>query len=84
MGVPAIVTDCPGQIDTITNNKTGIHVPVHNIPRVVDAMEFYIHNPETTKEMGKQARKEVEEKYEQQVLFSKLAAHRNELIEKHN
>ena len=84
MGIPAIVTDCPGQIDTITNNKTGIHVPVHNVPRVVDAMEFYIHNPDRTKEMGLQARKEVEEKYEQKILFSKLAAHRNELIEKNN
>ena len=84
MGVPAIVTDCPGQIDTITNHKTGIHVPVHNIPRVVEAMEFYIHNPEKTKEMGTTARKEVEEKYEQKILFSKLAEHRNELIAKHS
>lgn len=84
MGVPGIVTDCPGQFDTITNNKTGIHVPVHNVPKVVDAMEFYIDNPEKTKEMGIQARKEVEEKYEQQALFSKLAEHRNELIEKHS
>lgn len=84
MGVPAIVTDCPGQIDTITNNKTGIHVPVHNIPKVVEAMEFYIKIPQKAKEMGIQARKEVEEKYEQQILFSKLAAHRNELIAKNN
>ena len=82
MGVPAIVTDCPGQYDTITDNTTGIHVPVHNVPRVVEAMEFYIHNPAKTKEMGRQARKEVEEKYEQQTLFAKLAEHRNELIAK--
>ncbi len=82
MGVPAIVTDCPGQYDTITNNKTGIHVPVHDVSRVVDAMEFYIHNPEKTKEMGRQARKDVEEKYEQQTLFSKLAEHRNRLIDR--
>ena len=84
MGVPAIVTDCPGQFDTITNNKTGIHVPVHNVSNVVNAMGFYIHNPEKTKEMGLQARKDVEDKYEQQTLFSKLAAHRNELIFKNS
>lgn len=84
MGVPAIVTDCPGQIDTITNNKTGVHVPVHNVSQVVDAMEFYIHHPECTREMGIQARKEVEEKYEQQTLFAKLAEHRDELIAKHS
>lgn len=83
MGVPGIVTDCPGQIDTITNNVTGLHVPVHNVPRVVEAMEFYIYHPERTIEMGIQARKEVEEKYEQQTLFSKLAEHRNDLIQEH-
>ena len=30
--------------------------------------------------MGKEARKQVEEKYEQQELFRRLAAHRNEMI----
>lgn len=84
MGVPAIVTDCPGQIDTVTNNVTGVHVPVHNVPSVVNAMEFYINNSQRTKDMGINARKEVEEKYEQQTLFEKLATHRNELIEKNN
>lgn len=84
MGVPAIVTDCPGQIDTVTGNITGIHVPVRNVPRVVAAMELYIKNPQMAKEMGVNARKEVEDKYEQQTLFEKLAAHRNELIEKNS
>lgn len=82
MGVPAIVTDCPGQYDTITSNVTGIHVPPYNVSKVVEAMEFYINNPEKTKEMGLEARKEIEQKYDQQTLFSMLAAHRNELIEK--
>ncbi|MDE5757564.1 MAG: glycosyltransferase, partial [Allobaculum sp.] len=84
MGVPAIVTDCPGQKDTITNKSTGLLVPDHNVDKVVDAMGFYINNPEKTKEMGIQARRDVEEKYDQQTLFSKLATHRNELIERHN
>lgn len=84
MGVPAIVTDCPGQIDTVSSNITGTHVPVHNVPHVVEAMDFYIKNPKKTKEMGINARREVEEKYEQLTLFGKLAAHRNELIDKNN
>ncbi len=32
--------------------------------------------------MGRQARKDVEEKYEQETLFSKLAEHRNRLIDR--
>ncbi len=84
MGVPAIVTDCPGQKDTITNGVTGILVPVHNVTKVVDAMDFYINNPQETEKMGWQARKEVEEKYDQKTLFSMLAAHRDELIAENN
>ena len=83
MGVPAIVTDCPGQWDTIIANKTGLHVPGHRVKEVVDAMEFYINNPDKTKAMGIQARKDVEEKYDQKTLFAKLAEHRNHLIEEH-
>lgn len=83
MGIPAIVTDCPGQWDTITNGKTGLHVPGHKTKEVVDAMEFYIYNPDKTKDMGIQARKDVEEKYDQKTLFAKLGEHRNQLIDEH-
>jgi hypothetical protein len=43
-------------------------------------MEFYINNPEKLVEMGEQARKDVEVKYEQQHLFSLLADHRDSII----
>jgi glycosyltransferase involved in cell wall biosynthesis len=82
MGVPGIVTDCPGQKDTIEDRITGISVPAYNIDKVVDAMNFCIENPEKVTEMGKNARKAVEEKYEQKELFHRLAEHRNQLIEK--
>ncbi len=81
MGVPGIVTDCPGQRDTIENNVTGISVPVHNIDKVVDAMNYCIENPDKIVKMGCEARKAVEEKYEQKELFRRLAEHRNQLIE---
>ena len=80
MGLPGIVTDVPGQMDTIESNVTGISVHDHDVKTVVDAMKFYINNPVRLKEMGKEARKQVEEKYDQKVLFEKLAKHRNEII----
>ena len=80
MGLPGIVTDVPGQMDTIESNVTGISVHDHDVKTVVDAMKFYIKNAVRLKEMGNEARKQVEEKYDQKVLFEKLAKHRNEII----
>ena len=80
MGLPGIVTDVPGQVDTIEPDVTGILVNDHDVKPVVDAMRFYINNPERLKLMGTEARKQVEEKYDMKTLFEKLAQHRNEII----
>lgn len=80
MLLPGIVTDSLGQIDTHTNMETGITVRKQNVSDVVNAMQFCIDNPDKVRQMGVQARKDVEEKYEQKELFRQLAAHRNELI----
>lgn len=82
MGIPGIVTDVIGQVDTIDHMKTGYSVPGHDVEHVVEAMNFYINNPDKAAQMGVIARKTVEEKYEQRELFRQLAEHRNQLIEK--
>ena len=84
MGVPSIVSDAIGQRDTIEHIKTGYLVRTHNVDDVVDAMHFYIDHPEKAVEMGINARKVVEEKYEQKELFKRLATHRNQLIEQNS
>lgn len=84
MGLPGIVTDVPGQIDTHVNMETGISVHAKDVVSVVDAMIFYITNPEKRIKMGREARKQVEEKYDQKILFKKLAKHRDKLINKNN
>ena len=80
MAVPGIVSDALGQRDTIEHLKTGYSVATHSVKEVVDAMNYFIDNPKKALEMGNNARKTVEEKYGQNELFKKLAAHRNELI----
>lgn len=84
MGVPGIVSDALGQRDTIEHMKTGYIVRTHNVDDVVDAMHFYIDHSEKTVEMGINARKVVEEKYEQKELLKRLATHRNQLIEQNS
>lgn len=82
MGVPGIVSDALGQRDTIEHKKTGYLVRTHSVDDVVEAMNYYIDNPEKAVEMGINARKVAEEQYEQKELLRRLAEHRNQLIEK--
>ena len=81
MAVPGIVTNVPGQRDTIEHMYTGYSVPAHDVEHVVTAMNYFIEHPEKAEEMGINARRTVEEKYEQKELFRRLTQHRNEMIE---
>ena len=84
MAVPGIVSDALGQRDTIEDHITGLSVPTKNVKKVVEAMSYCIDNPEKVKEMGEAARKNVEEKYDQEELFRQLAERRNGYIEHTN
>ena len=63
MGRAIITTDAPGCRDTILNNKNGILVPVKNSEELAIAMLSTI-NSNLIKEMGKESRKLVEEKFD--------------------
>lgn len=80
MEVPGIVSDALGQRDTIQDHISGLSVRTKNVEDVINAMVYCIDNPTKMREMGLRARKIVEEKYEQSLLFEKLAEHRNSLI----
>lgn len=82
MKLPGIVTDCPGQKDTIEANVDGWLVPVKNVEKVVEIMDYCIDNPQKVEDCGKNARRHVEEKYEQRELFRKLTDHRNSICNK--
>lgn len=79
MGLPGIVTDVPGQVDTIEPNVDGWSVPAKNIDKVISTIEHCIDNPEEVRKYGCNARQRVEEKYEQNELFKRLTEHRNSL-----
>lgn len=80
MGTPCIVTNVPGQIDTITDRVEGYLVNVKNVNDVINAMIYYDKNRDKIIEYGTNARRGVEEKYEQGALFKKLAEHRREIV----
>lgn len=80
MGTPGIVSNVPGQEDTIINKETGILVEVKNVSSIRHAIETFITTPNLASEMGIKARKHIETSYNDIALFAKLAEHRNQLI----
>ncbi len=81
MGAPAIVSNVPGQYDTIIVNETGILAEVKDVESTRLAIQFYIDHPEVVKEYGKKAYEHVVQNYDSVKLFEKLAEHRNQIIE---
>lgn len=80
MGLPAIVSDVPGQIDAIVPNKTGLSCKVKDVATLEMAMEKMLKNPEYRIKIGKAAAEFAESDFEQKKLFSYLKKHRDELI----
>ena len=79
MGLPGRVTDVPGQVDTIEPNVDGWSVPAKNVVKVISTIEHCIDNLEEVRKYGYNARRHVEEKYEQNELFKRLTEHRDSL-----
>lgn len=80
IGVPGIVSDVPGQIDTIINGKTGLLAKVKDVESIRKAIQTFIENPSLAKEMGDDAHEHIYKSYNDKLLFEKLAEHRNRLI----
>ena len=63
VGRPVITTDAPGCRDTVIDNDNGYLVPVKSVTELVNAMEKFIKNPSSVKDMGIKSRRLAEEKY---------------------
>ena len=59
MSLPIITTDVPGCKDIISNNYSGILVPLRNVEKLESAIKFYLDNHQLALNYGKNARKEI-------------------------
>lgn len=80
MGLPAIVSNVPGQVDAIKENETGLICVVKDSKSLENAMKKLIEDVELRIDLGKEAARYVEGNYEQKKLFEYLKMHRDALI----
>lgn len=71
MGIPAIVSDGTGVVDSVLDGQTGMIVPVGNAEALASAIEFLVTNPQKIIEMGKAAHTHVHQNFTQNDVWSK-------------
>ena len=72
MGLPIITTDVPGCKDIITNEYSGLLVPVKNKEKLKIAIEKYLNNPDLAVKFGTKARETVCKKFTVQEINNKI------------
>jgi glycosyltransferase involved in cell wall biosynthesis len=64
MARPIITTDTPGCRETVVDGDNGFLIPPGNVTALVEAMEYFILNPDSIASMGETSRKMAVEKYD--------------------
>ncbi len=64
IGRPIITTNAPGCKETVEEGNNGFLVPVKNVEKLAERMEYFIQNPDEIERMGKNSRKIAENKYD--------------------
>lgn len=72
MGLPVIQTDSKFVRELLKEYEFGIPVEAENVDQIVDAIQYLLNNPEVAKEMGKNGRRAVEEKFNWSIEEQKL------------
>jgi glycosyltransferase involved in cell wall biosynthesis len=71
-GSPIITTDSVGCRESVKDGVNGLLIEPQNLNSLVNAMEYFITNPEKIKEMGINSRKYAEERFDVDIINNDL------------
>jgi glycosyltransferase involved in cell wall biosynthesis len=71
-GLPVVATAVSGNIDVIDSGKNGILVPAQSPKEMADAISYLLDDETTAKNIGKNARKTIEEHYSWEIISKKF------------
>lgn len=72
-GLPAVVSDATGAVDSVLDGVTGRVVPVRNPDQLAAALRSLAEDPQERQKMGLAARERVEREFEQRIVCRMLA-----------
>jgi hypothetical protein len=80
MGVPLIVSDVTGCVDTVADGETGQIVPCGDAAALTAALRAYLNSPEIRAEHGRHGRQRVLDHFQREHIWSGLYAVYHELL----
>jgi glycosyltransferase involved in cell wall biosynthesis len=72
MGLPVICSQITGNIDIVTDNKTGLIFESGNEQQMLKLLEYAIANPMNMQTMAKQLQQEIQENYRQENIWQNM------------
>jgi glycosyltransferase involved in cell wall biosynthesis len=72
MKVPSIVTNINGCNEIITSGENGLIIPVKDVEAIIEAMKYFIHNPEKYKLMKMKSRQVIVDNYKHTFIWNEL------------
>jgi len=72
VGLPIITTDSPGCRETVIPSRNGFLIPPQSLKELIDAMEYFIINPDKIQEMGNNSRTYAVERFDVNIINSDL------------
>lgn len=72
-GVPTLGTKINGLIDSVVDGSTGVLIPPASTDALYGAMSMFLQDRDLSKELGRNARRKVEEFYGSDVVYRELA-----------
>lgn len=79
-GVPAIVSEVPGNIDAVVAGSTGLHIPIERPDLLAEAIIKLASNPDLRLKMSKEAENRVKSFYTQHLVLENLRIHYKKLL----
>jgi glycosyltransferase involved in cell wall biosynthesis len=74
MGVPCVVTDIRGCREAVYQGQNGVLVPLHDVSALAQAITDLLENQTLAKQMGQAGRCVAEERFDEQIVFTKVKA----------
>jgi glycosyltransferase involved in cell wall biosynthesis len=78
-GVPVVVTDIRGCRETVVHGETGLLVPLGDVGALAEAIGTLLGDEELRRRMGRAARRLAEARFDQRLVFERVAAAYGEL-----
>ena len=72
MGIPAVASNVKGNREAVEDGRTGLLVPLGDVPALADAVVDILSDGDRARRMGEEARRLARERFDQRLVFARV------------